>query len=146
MDAEAMTFEADKFDLVIGEAILHHLDLETSYREIARVLKPDGRAIFMEPLGHNPAINAFRNRTPHLRTPDEHPLLRSDFKLADRYFHETEFRYHHFTSFAALPLIKTKLFRPVLALFDTVDAGLLKICPPLGYLYWYAIMILKRPR
>ncbi len=44
--------------------------------EVARVLAPGGWAAFVEPLGHNPFINAYRRRTPEMRTPDEHPLRR----------------------------------------------------------------------
>jgi len=44
-----------------------------------------GSAIFIDPLGHNPAINMFRRSTPDLRTEDEHPLLLEDFRLAGRY-------------------------------------------------------------
>jgi SAM-dependent methyltransferase len=67
-------------------AILHHLDLETAYAEIARVLKPHGRAIFLEPLAHNPFINLYRTLTPSLRTPDEQPLRLDDIRKATDYF------------------------------------------------------------
>ena len=86
MDAEALTFDDGTFDLVCGRAILHHLDLRRSYSTIARVLKPGGKAFFMEPLGHNPVFNLYRNHTPSLRTVDEHPLLKSDYRLALEYF------------------------------------------------------------
>lgn len=144
MDAMNMTFTDNTFDLVIGEGILHHLDLEKSYSEISRVLKPGGRAVFMEPLGHNPALIAFRNMTPKLRTPDEHPLLRKDLKLADRYFEITEFRYFHLTSFAAMIFLKTPIFYSVVNYFDKVDQFLFKIAPPLGLLSWYCIMIMSK--
>jgi hypothetical protein len=38
---------------------------------------PAGWALFSEPLGHNPLVNWYRNRTPEQRTEDEHPLLLS---------------------------------------------------------------------
>jgi ubiquinone/menaquinone biosynthesis C-methylase UbiE len=60
MDAENLTFPDDEFDVVFGRGILHHLDLGRCFREIARVLHPGGKAIFTEPLGHNPALNLFR--------------------------------------------------------------------------------------
>lgn len=146
MDAENLEFPAGSFDLVIGEGILHHLRLERSYSEISRVLAPGGRAIFMEPLGHNPAINGFRSRTPHLRTADEHPLKKRDLDLGKRYFRRCRFRYYHLSSFASLALLKTKLFWPSVALFDGVDRALFTLCPPLGLLGWYAIMVLEQPR
>ena len=51
MDAEHLEYENNKFDRVFGTAILHHLNLEQSLKEICRVLKPNGKAVFMEPLG-----------------------------------------------------------------------------------------------
>lgn len=46
-DAEALPFEDASFDLVLGHAVLHHLpDLEQAWREIHRVLRPGGVALF----------------------------------------------------------------------------------------------------
>src|SRR5262249_7691600 len=70
MNGEDLRFEDNTFDVVCGSGILHHLDLAKTLLEIGRVLKPGGRAVFIEPLGHNPLINWYRNRTPHLRTED----------------------------------------------------------------------------
>ena len=82
MNAEALDFPDASFDRVCGSGILHHLDLKKAYGEIARVLRPNGYGIFLEPLGHNPLINWYRRRTPQMRTEDEHPLLKSDLALA----------------------------------------------------------------
>src|SRR5438270_352918 len=57
MDAEHTTFPDASFDLIVGSGILHHLDLDRTYTEIARLLAPGGRAVFVEPLGHNALIN-----------------------------------------------------------------------------------------
>ena len=80
-NAEAMHFSDDSVDVVAGSGIVHHLDIPKSMKEVRRVLRPGGIAIFCEPLGHNPAINWYRNRTPELRTPDEHPLLARDLRM-----------------------------------------------------------------
>lgn len=146
MDAENLEFPDGSFDIVIGEGILHHLDLRRAYSEIARVLAPDGRAIFMEPLGHNLAMNLFRSRTPHLRTPDERPLRKPDLALARHFFGSCTFHYYHLLSFAALPLLKTKLFWPVLALLERIDRLAFRLIPPLGLQSWYSIMVLSDPR
>jgi SAM-dependent methyltransferase len=46
-DAEALPFEDESFDLVLGHAVLHHLpDLDHAWREIHRVLRPGGVALF----------------------------------------------------------------------------------------------------
>lgn len=146
MDAENLEFPDGSFDVVIGEGILHHLNLERSYREISRVLAPGGRAIFMEPLGHNPAMNAFRSRTPHLRTADEHPLVKKDLDLAKRYFETCRCTYYHLFSFGALALVKTKLFWGAVRFLDGCDRALFRAVPRAGLLGWYSIMVLERPR
>lgn len=46
-DAERLPYDDDSFDIVIGHAVLHHIpDLDQSFREILRVLKPGGRFVF----------------------------------------------------------------------------------------------------
>ena len=46
-DALALPFEDDSFDLVFGHAVLHHLpDLEGSFAEFNRVLRPGGMIAF----------------------------------------------------------------------------------------------------
>ncbi len=45
--AEALPFEDQSFDLVIGHAVLHHLpDLDRSFAEFFRVLRPGGTVVF----------------------------------------------------------------------------------------------------
>jgi ubiquinone/menaquinone biosynthesis C-methylase UbiE len=53
-DAERLPYDDNEFDIVIGHAVLHHIpDLEQSFREILRVLKPGGRFVFAgEPTRH----------------------------------------------------------------------------------------------
>ncbi len=45
-DAEALPFEDESFDLVVGHAVLHHIpDVELTLREVLRVLRPGGRFV-----------------------------------------------------------------------------------------------------
>jgi ubiquinone/menaquinone biosynthesis C-methylase UbiE len=44
--AEALPFEDDSFDLVVGHAVIHHIpDVESALREVLRVLRPGGRFV-----------------------------------------------------------------------------------------------------
>ena len=46
-DAEALPFDDESFDLVLGHAVLHHLPgLGRAFSEIRRVLRPAGRMVF----------------------------------------------------------------------------------------------------
>ena len=127
MDAENMAFPDASFDLVFGRGILHHLDLDKCYGEIARVLRPGGHAVFLEPLGHNPALNLIRKLTPQLRTPDEHPLLMRDLKAAQKWFPELECEFHGLTTPLATPFQKFPVGRPLMKMFEAADSVLLRI-------------------
>lgn len=146
MDAEALDFPDDSFDIVCGSGIIHHLDLARAYAEIARVLKPDGVALFTEPLGHNPAINWYRNRTPDMRTVDEHPLLMKDLDLARRWFDGVDTRFFTLMPLFAIPLRNRRNFGRVVSALDGVDRALFRAVPPLRRQAWMAGMTLTRPR
>jgi ubiquinone/menaquinone biosynthesis C-methylase UbiE len=46
-DAEALPFEDESFDLVLGHAVLHHIpDLQRAFGEFRRVLAPGGLIVF----------------------------------------------------------------------------------------------------
>jgi SAM-dependent methyltransferase len=84
MDAHQLQYECGVFDMVVGNGILHHLDLTASTREIQRVLRKGGRALFVEPLAANPLLRAFRWMTPRARTTDEKPLSPDDLRRLAR--------------------------------------------------------------
>ena len=73
--AHDLPLEPESIDLVLGIAILHHLDLDASAREIHRVLKSGGRAIFKEPVRDSRIIKAIRAAIPY-RAPDVSPYER----------------------------------------------------------------------
>jgi ubiquinone/menaquinone biosynthesis C-methylase UbiE len=146
MNAEQMDFADRSFDVVFGEGILHHLDLNKAYREISRVLKSSGRAIFVEPLGHNPVLNLYRKLTPKMRTDDEHPLLERDFELMRTYFEDVRVRYFHLATLAAVPLRKSPLFKPVLSALQSIDGALLQLVPPIRRWAWVAVVEMIGPK
>src|SRR5258706_1715332 len=56
-------------DVVVGIAILHHLDLRLVAREVKRILRPGGRAIFKEPVRESRTLKFIRGLIPY-RAPD----------------------------------------------------------------------------
>jgi SAM-dependent methyltransferase len=148
MDAEAMTFPDATFDVIVVHGVLHHLDLDRAYAELARVLKPGGHVICTEALRHNPIIQRYRRRTPHLRTAWEvdHILGKPEIERARRYFDDVRVaRFFHLATIAAVPLRGTAVFPGVLRLLEAADAVLLRI-PGLKWQAWMAVFVLSRPK
>lgn len=143
MDGEDTDFESGTFDIVVVSGVLHHVDLPTAYPEIARILKPDGKVIALEALGHNPLINLYRNRTLYLRSPDERPLHIEDVELARKYFKKVDVSYHNLATLVAAPLWKTPLCKPVANLMSLVDAVLLRL-PVVKRQAWMVGMLLSK--
>lgn len=73
--AHDLPFPDGSIDVVFGIAILHHLDLDLVSREVRRVLKPGGRAIFQEPVRNSALIRFLRSLVPY-RAPDISPYER----------------------------------------------------------------------
>jgi len=145
MDAEHLEFADASFDLVCGTGVLHHLSLDQAYKEIARVLKTSGRAVFSEPLGHNLLINLYRRLTPRYRTVDEHPLLGKDLVKAKRFFGRVDVDYYHLLGLAAVPFRRLPFFPQLLSVLDSVDAFLLRL-PSVRNQAWMIVMVLASPR
>jgi SAM-dependent methyltransferase len=147
MDAENLAFADHSFDIVCGKSILHHLELPSSLREIKRVLKRGGMAIFSEPLGFNPIINWFRKLTPSQRTDFEHPFNEGDLASINAYFENYSIRPYFFTAMVLLPLSVTipgGLMGPILRSGLALDRLLFRQFPFLWKYAWSCLLILKK--
>jgi SAM-dependent methyltransferase len=145
MNAESLDFDDASFDFVCGRAILHHLNIEVAYAEIARVLKPDGRALFVEPLCHNPLINLYRRMTPALRTPDERPLRLEDIRKARQSFGRVSATFWDLFTIAAVPLRQAPGFERVLRTLAAFDEFALRRTR-LRKFAWKVVIELSEPR
>ena len=144
MNAEALTFPAASFDRICGSGILHHLDLARSFQEISRTLAPGGRAIFIEPLGHNPAINWYRRRTPQMRTSDEHPLLSRDLAVAARHFGRVTPEFFHFSVLATVFFRNSRIYSTLHRTLDRLDERLLSPRSPMRWAAWLVVLVLEK--
>jgi len=99
-DAHHLPWPDQSFDVVVGRAILHHLDLQAATRELMRVLRPGGELFFVEPLYHNPLAALFRWLTPAARTADEKPLTRAEVLRMGELFQASEHGYSLLVSMA----------------------------------------------
>jgi len=73
--AHELPLADESIDVVFGMAILHHLDLSLSSKEVFRVLKKGGRAIFLEPVRNSKLIWFLRKLIPY-QAPDVSPFER----------------------------------------------------------------------
>jgi SAM-dependent methyltransferase len=83
--AHDLPMPSESVDVVFGIAILHHLDLALVSREVHRVLRPGGRAIFQEPVRNSAVLRFVRRLIPY-RAPDISPFERPLFDRELRAF------------------------------------------------------------
>ena len=106
-NCENTTFSDHKFDIVYGLGILHHLQFSKCINEISRILKPEGKLLFIEPLGTNPLINFYRMLTPKSRSKDEHPLVFKDFETIKSSFKNVNIKYYGFLTLVFFPFYRS---------------------------------------
>src|SRR6266550_3500051 len=124
----------ESVDLVFGIAILHHLHLQLVSREVFRILKKGGRAIFQEPVRNSKVIKLLRGLIPYQAedvSPYERPL--TDEELADFGYGFSQYRSKAFT----LPYINLAGILPVANRFmnplQRLDGAVLRKFPSLEY-------------
>jgi|SaaInl7_200m_RNA_FD_contig_21_257950_length_968_multi_9_in_0_out_0_1 ubiquinone/menaquinone biosynthesis C-methylase UbiE len=147
MDAEALEFEDNSFDIVCEAGVLHHVDLNKAFSEISRVLKPTGKAICYEALGHNRIFQLYRQLTPHLRTKfeTEHILGLNSLELATEYFDNVEVKFFHLAVLAAVPFRNMPGFKGLLQMLESLDSWLFNF-PIFQRQAWMMIFVLSNSK
>jgi SAM-dependent methyltransferase len=131
--AHDLPFRDQSIDVVFGNAILHHVDLALVAKEVHRVLRPGGRAIFKEPVRNSPALRFVRRLIPYQAahvSPFERPLTDEELRAFARPFARVR------TRAFCLPhvLVGARLLgnRPQDTLYES-DAAALRWMPALEY-------------
>jgi ubiquinone/menaquinone biosynthesis C-methylase UbiE len=89
--SEHIPFPGESFDIVYAANLLHHVEQESTVKEVRRVLKKGGLFVSWDPLDHNPLINIYRRIATKVRTDDERPLKMKDVKKIKKFFSESEY-------------------------------------------------------
>jgi len=159
MDAHRLEFPSNRYDIVYGNAILHHLEIEKAAGEIHRVLKPGGKGIFRDVMKGNLFLQAFRFFTPFWRTPHEHPLTNNDFALLNKKFLKCEIDQYILSSLPYLFLarimnnvifrrmrLKIRIPTPdsIYANMDKIDCLLFRLMPFLKKQAWLCLVALTK--
>jgi len=163
MASENLKFPDSYFDFVFGDAILHHVNIPKTLKEVRRVLKPNGIVVFIDPLSYNPVINIYRKMAKHVRTEDEKPLTFEDIEGMKSIFRRVRHEEYHLTTLSLYVwfyLVERvdpnkerywKRFRAIdgamelpLKIFTSIDKVLLGLIYPLRYLCWNTLVILEK--
>jgi 2-polyprenyl-3-methyl-5-hydroxy-6-metoxy-1,4-benzoquinol methylase len=148
MAGEKLEYPDASFDVVVGFAILHHLEMTAALAELHRVLKADGKALFAEPLASNPLISLYRRLTPQYRTVDEAPIELNDFARRASAFRRFRHQDQLLLASAALGLCYVPGCAGVARWGQRglmrVDDALLRVAPWAGRWAWYSILELDK--
>jgi ubiquinone/menaquinone biosynthesis C-methylase UbiE len=163
MFAEHVEYPDGTFDVVYGNGVLHHVDFRKAVGEAQRVLKPGGKAAFIEPLSYNPFINVYRRLAKTVRTEDERPFKFGDLKEMQMGFsrvHHKEFWFFTLWIFIYFFLIErvhpakerywkkvikeAPRFEKTFRFLHALDKFFLKAFPFLRYFCWNTVIILEK--
>jgi SAM-dependent methyltransferase len=156
MDAHNITLP-HKYDIIYGNAILHHLNINKAREETYRLLKEGGLAVFRDVKEGNIFLRIFRKLTPFWRTIDEHPLTDKD--ISNLTFGFSQMKQSEYI-FLLLPYIFfNRILNNVILprignwriptfahydLFDRLDCILFRIFPFLRKQAWICLIMLKK--
>jgi SAM-dependent methyltransferase len=157
--------DADEFDCIYGNGVLHHVPLAMARPELARIMKASGTGCFIEPLGYNPAIDVYRHLASAVRTEDEKPLSFADVQR----FGDTFDRVEHKEFWLATLGVFLKFFlidrvhpskgrywkkiytdadriSDLFSALKRIDDGLLPAIPALRRLCWTTVITVSKPK
>jgi SAM-dependent methyltransferase len=139
---EELPFPDERFDVVVGKAILHHLDVRRAAPELHRVLRRGGRAAFSEPLGMNPVLTFAREHLPYPgKNPRgaDRPLDQADVAAWGAPFGDARHR-----EIQLLAMAERALGHRRLPLLRRLDRHLLERAPGLRRYCRYVVITLRK--
>jgi ubiquinone/menaquinone biosynthesis C-methylase UbiE len=132
-NGETLPYNDEEFNIVYGNAVLHHIELDKCLPEISRVLKKGGMAAFCEPFAENPLINFVRFVKHHFiekHVGTDKPLKYKDVEIFKKYFSKVTF-------------VESSFFRNRYSFLKAFDSFLVKIPIVKRYACYIAILLEK---
>ena len=152
--------ESSKFDVIYAGNMLHHVDIETTMKQVLPHLASGGKFVSWDPIAYNPIINIYRKIAKDVRTIDEHPLVRADINQITNYFDQIEIRFFWLTTLIIFIIMAVVQFRNpnkerywktvvqeapkwrwLYEPLEKFDTFLIKLFPPLRWLCWNVVII-----
>ncbi len=166
-DLEDLPYPDVTFDVVCGVFVLHHVNVPIAGRNILRVIRPEGCAVFLENSAANPVLMLGRQRLvghfniPRFGSPDEYPLTASEVRSLQLSFGSVRC---HFPQMIFFRLICQRLVLAALSkkrfprgsfrrlgnwLWDLgprLDDTLYRLLPFFRHYSWWQVLVLSEPR
>lgn len=145
-DAQQLPLAGTSVDLVYGENFLMYVDPAKIGSEAARVLKPGGRAVFLEPTAHHPFIRLYRRfGSPYRGTAPRYFTLADIIQLGAHFGTVTHHGYY-LSSVLALPLAAYPLlFALAFRSLNRLDRLIARYIPGLRHFGWLTVVTLAEP-
>ena len=144
MDATQLAFADNTFDFVISKSVLVFTEHTQTAKECYRVLKPGGKAIFIENMRHHPLVWLYRKLFLKYSR-DLHYFSLTDIEALGVEFDEVNHREFHLLSLGALfwkKVISIPIFyRWTLQILKFVDRNLIRMFPFLKRICWITAII-----
>lgn len=152
-DMHYLPFSDGSFDLIFGSMVLHHAaDHNWLGRELCRVLKSGGKAVFHENSSRNPILMLARETLvgrwgiPKNSSPGEHPLRPSEIEQVGQAFQSTNVIVARMVFFQMAVKYLLKRERGALHHFSRQMDNWLYRCFPITHpLSYYQILEFKKP-
>lgn len=141
MDGSSLGFSDSVFDFVFARTLLMHVEKELFFKECRRVLKPGGKAVFIEPLKRSPLLLPYRAALSSGRQIHPEYLSPVDLGQMRSLFESVSVWYFYLLSAVGAPFASIvpwtgRLFLPL----EWLDRVLLTLFPFLENLCWISVI------
>lgn len=144
MDAMHLAFPDNTFDFIISKSVLVFTEHAQTAKECHRVLKPGGKAIFIENMRYHPMVWLYRKAFLKYSGKLRYFSVR-DIKTVGAEFERLEHREFHLSAVGALFWQKCiaipTFYRASFRFLKAIDTSLLKFLPFLKRFCWITAMI-----
>lgn len=142
-DVQRLPLADGSVDLVYGENFLMYVDPAAVGRECARVLRPGGRVVLIEPTAHHPLVRLYRRLGSPYRSTAPRYFALSDVVPLGAAFSDVQHREYYLTSVLALPLARWPFpFALTFRALDALDRLLWRVFPALRRRGWLTVILL----
>ncbi|HLD72435.1 MAG TPA: class I SAM-dependent methyltransferase [Candidatus Nanoarchaeia archaeon] len=145
MDARALSFQENTFDLVYFNSLLMHIkdeDQDKVIQESLRVLKPGGKLIFIETLKHWLFAFPYRTFSPYRHSRPEYIPFKFLKKIQAK--HREFYLFSCFFLFLFFLIKNKRIVSKLFHALSRIDNFLMQVIPPLRKLSWVTVAWIQK--